>query len=147
MHRPILAAAANAVDEIGEDFPSERCVGDFRMKLQTKKLSRTILDGGEIRILRHGHRLKAGRHLRQFVPMRIPNLKSFRQIGEQWAEAIFDAECSLAVFAFLAGFDFAAEKMGHDLQTVTKTKNRHSQFKDSTVRQGRLIGKHARRAA
>ena len=48
-HRPVLAAAADAVDEIGNDFPAARRVDDFGMKLQAEKFPRAVLDGGVIR--------------------------------------------------------------------------------------------------
>ena len=45
-HRPVLAAAADAVDEVGEDLPPARRVDHFRMKLQAEHLLRAVLDGG-----------------------------------------------------------------------------------------------------
>src|SRR5450759_2544105 len=33
-HRPAFAAAANLVDEVGDDFPAARRVDDFGMELQ-----------------------------------------------------------------------------------------------------------------
>jgi len=35
-HRPVFAAAANGVDEIGDDFPAARRVDDFGMELQAE---------------------------------------------------------------------------------------------------------------
>ena len=39
VHRPVLAAAANVVDEVGDDFPAARRVHDFRMELQAEQFA------------------------------------------------------------------------------------------------------------
>ena len=51
VHGPILAAAANVMDEISQDFLALRRVGHFRMKLQREYFLRTILKGGIFGIL------------------------------------------------------------------------------------------------
>ena len=39
-HRPVLAAAADAVDEVGEDLAPARRVDHFRVELQAEHLAR-----------------------------------------------------------------------------------------------------------
>ena len=45
-HRPVLAAGADAVNEVGDDLPASRRVDDFRVELQAEEFLRTMLDGG-----------------------------------------------------------------------------------------------------
>ena len=47
-HRPVLAAAADVVDEVGDDFLAARRVRDFGMKLQAETFAVAIFDGGVI---------------------------------------------------------------------------------------------------
>ena len=60
-HRPVLAAAADAVDEVGDDFLAARRVGDFGMKLQAEKFPRAVFDRGVFGIFRDGDGFEAVR--------------------------------------------------------------------------------------
>ena len=81
-HRPVLAAAADAVDEVGDDFPAARRVDDFGMELQAEQFPRAVLNGGEFGVLRDGDGFEAARQFRELVAVRIPDLQRFRQIRE-----------------------------------------------------------------
>src|SRR6185503_11559154 len=74
-HVPFLAATADAVDEVADDFAPARRVRNFRMELNAVKMARTIFDRGEGRIVRDGDRRKAFWELRQFIAVGIPDLK------------------------------------------------------------------------
>jgi hypothetical protein len=46
-HRPVFAAAADAVDEVGDDFLPARRVDDFGMKLQAEHFPRPVFNDSE----------------------------------------------------------------------------------------------------
>ena len=77
-HRPVLAAAADAVDEIGNDFPAARRVDDFGMKLQAEKFPRAVLDGGEFGIVRVATALKPRGNLVSLSPCEFQTCKRLR---------------------------------------------------------------------
>ena len=81
-HRPAFAAAANLVDEIGQDFLPARRVDDFGMELQAEQFLRAVLDGGERRVFRDGDRLEATRQFCELVAVRVPDLELLRQIWQ-----------------------------------------------------------------
>src|ERR1035438_7676808 len=116
-HRPVPAAAADAVDEAGEDFAPLRRVHHFRVKLQAEHPSGAVLNGGVGGVLCDGDRFEASRQLRQLVPMRVPHLHGLRQAGEEGTAAVLDAERALAVFALLARLNLPAEILGEELET------------------------------
>ena len=74
-HRPLLAAAANLVDKIGDDFPAARRVDDFGMKLEAEKFPGAIFDRREFGIFRDGDGFEMARQFRELVAMRIPDLQ------------------------------------------------------------------------
>ena len=79
--------------------------------------------------------------------MRVPDLQGLRQVGEQGAGAVFDAERAFAVFAFLARLDLAAEILGQELQAVANAQHRDAELEDGGVGQRRVLGIDAGRAA
>ncbi len=99
-HGPVLAAAADAMDEIGNDLAAVRRVGDFGMELQAEKFAVAVLDGGELRIVGGGDGFEAVRRSDQFVPVRIPDLQGVGQIGEEGGGGIGDQKRAFAIFAF-----------------------------------------------
>jgi hypothetical protein len=135
-HGPVPAAAADAVDEIGDDFAPARRVGHFRVKLQPVKIPGGVFNGGELRVVRGGHGLEAFGHPGQFVPVRIPDLQVVGQAGKQRGRRVLDQQRALAVFAFLAGFDLAAQKMGEQLHAVANPQDGDAQFENGAVRHG-----------
>ncbi len=87
-HRPVLAAAADAVDEVGEDLPPARRVDHLGMKLQAEESSARGARWrrkSEFSVTATG--LKPVGQLRQLVAVRIPDLQRLRQLGEQRAAA------------------------------------------------------------
>ena len=89
-HGPFAPAAADAVDEIGEDFPPARRVRHFGVKLQPEKFPRRVLDGRELRIVRSGDGLEAPGNSGELVAVRIPDLEGAGQPGKQRPRAVFD---------------------------------------------------------
>ena len=79
-HVPAFAAAADLVDEVGDDFTAARRVDDLGMELQAEQFLRAILDGGERRVFGDGDGFEAARQFRKLVTVRVPDLKLFRQI-------------------------------------------------------------------
>ena len=133
--------------KLSEDLAPVRRVRHFRMKLQAEHLRGAILNGGVSRVLRDGHGFEASRQLRQLVPVRIPDLQGLRQAGEEGAAAVFDSERAFAVFALLARLDLPAEILGQELEAVANAQHRNAELEDGAVRQRRLLGIDARRAA
>ena len=66
-HRPVLAAAADAVDEVGINLASARRVDDFGMELQAEKSLLAVFNRGEFGIFRGGDGLEAGGNFRELV--------------------------------------------------------------------------------
>src|SRR5208282_2860263 len=79
-HRPAFAAAADFVDEVGNDFVPARRVDDFGMELQAEQFLRAVLNGREWRVLRDGDGFEAARQFRELVAVRVPDLELLRQI-------------------------------------------------------------------
>ncbi len=77
-HRPVPAAAADAVDEVGQNLAPARRVDHFGVELQAEHACGAVLDGRVSGVLRDGHRLEARRQLRQLVAVRIPDLQRLR---------------------------------------------------------------------
>ena len=78
-HRPAFAAAADAVDEIGDDFPAARRVDDFGMKLQAEKFLLAVFNRGELGVFRDGDGLETIGNFRELVAMGIPDLERLWQ--------------------------------------------------------------------
>ena len=146
-HGPMLAAAADAVDEIGNDFPPARSVDDLGMKLESEKSPVPVLDGGELRVVGGGHRLEAVRRRDQLVPVGIPDLQGIGEVGEDGGEGVRDQECALALFAFASAGDLAAEHARHQLHAVTDAQDRDAEVKNRAIGQRRLWRTDAGRAA
>ena len=99
---PGVAAAADAVDEAGQNLAPSRRMDYFRVKLQAEHPGGAVLDDRVGGVLRDGDGFEPRRQSRQPIPVRIPDLQGLRQAGEQRAGEVFDAERAFAVFAFLA---------------------------------------------
>src|SRR3954470_8806574 len=72
VHRPIPAAAADAMDEVADDLGTAGRMDHLGMELQPEKLFRAMLDRGIIRIISGGNALKTAREPGQPVAVRIP---------------------------------------------------------------------------
>src|ERR1035441_1599220 len=96
-HRPTLAAAADAVDEAGEDLAPMRRVHHLRVKLQAEHPGGPVLDGCVSGVFSDGDRFEASRQLRQSVPMGIPNLHGFRQAREEGTNTVLYVWRALAL--------------------------------------------------
>ena len=135
------------VDEIGDDFPAARRVDDFGMELQAEKFPGAIFDGRVFGIFRDGDRLEPVRQFRELVAVRIPDLQRFRQPAEQRARRVLHRERALAVFTLQALLDLAAEKLGEQLHAVADAEHGHAERENIFVRQRRVRGINAGRAA
>ena len=123
-HRPVFAAAADAVDEIGIHLAPARRVDDFGMELQAEEFPLAVFNRRVFGILRGRHGLEAARKFRELVAVRIPDLQRLGQSGEQRAGRIFHRERALAVFALETLLDFAAEEVRQDLHAVADAQDR-----------------------
>ncbi len=72
--------------------------------------------------------VEAARQFGELVAVRIPDLQRLRQIREQRGNDDRHPQRALAVFAFLALLDLAAEKLGEQLHAVADAKHRHAEF-------------------
>ena len=109
--------------------------------------SLAIFDRGVAGVLRSGDGVKAFWKTRELVAVRIPDLQFLRQPREQWAAAVFDGQGPFAVFALLAGLDFAAEIMSEELDAKTDAKDREAELENLLVGQGSVIRVNAGRPA
>src|SRR5579872_5882987 len=109
--------------EVRYDLPPVRRMRHFGMELKAEAPPIVAFEGRVIRILRDGHRPKAFWQASQLVPVRVPNLKRFRQIGEQRAKTILNVESAFAELAPETGFDFTAQVLCQDLQAITNAEN------------------------
>ena len=146
-HRPFAAAAANFVNEVGEDFFALRRMDDFRVKLKAVKARPRIFDRREGGVLRGGDRLEAVRQAGELVAVRVPDLQFARQSVKQPAPGAPDAQRALAVLPFLAPLHLALEEPGHHLQPEADAEHWHTQVENRPVRQRGIFGIHAGRSA
>ncbi len=125
-HRPVLAAAADPVDEIGQDLASARRVDDLGMELESEEPLLAILDGGVVGVVGRRHHGKALGQAREFVAMRVPDLQGGGQSLEQGAALVQHAQGALAVFPLLAALDLAAQELRQQLHAETDAQDRHA---------------------
>src|SRR5208282_2408133 len=138
-HRPVPAAATDSVDKAGQNLAPSRRMDYFRVKLQAEHLRGAVLDRRVGGVLGNGDGFEPRRQSRQPVPVRIPDLECPRQIGEERAGAVFDAEGAFAVFAFLTRLDFSTEILGQELQAVANAQHGNAQLEDRGVGQRRFF--------
>ena len=146
-HGPAFAAPANPVDKVGDDFAAARRVHDLGMKLQAEKFLGAVLNRRIFRVFRDRHGLESVGELGQLVSVGVPDLERLRQLVEQSAAGVLDRERALAVFALEPFLHPAAEKLREQLHAKTDAQHRHAQVEDVLIRQRRILGVHAGRAA
>jgi hypothetical protein len=125
-HRPFLAAAANEVNEVADDFPAARCMGHFRMELQSVGLQGPILDRCVIRIFRAGHRSKPEGKFGQVISMGIPHLDFSGQVFEKAARSICNRQCAFAKFPSLAALNFPRQEVREQLHPIADPQDRQA---------------------
>jgi len=146
-HRPVLAAAADVMDKIGDDLAAPWRVRHLGMKLQAEDFPGAVFQHGVLGILRDRDGLEAVWNFRQLIAVGIPDLEGFGQVREERAKTVLHLQRPLAVFALETLLDLAAEIMGDQLQPVTNAEDRHAEVEYFLVRQRRVRGIDARRPA
>lgn len=146
-HGPVLPAAADAVDEVGDHFAPARGVHDLRMELDAEKPPMRMLDGRVVGVVGGADDDEVLRDACEFVAVRVPDLERRGQALEERARAVGDGERALAVFALLAFLDLPAEELREELHAVTDAEHGHAELEDAAVGQRRVSGIHAGRAA
>ena len=91
--------------------------------------------------------LKPRGSLVSLSPCEFQTCSAAGRFAKQRAGRVLDGERALAVFAFEALLDLAAEKLGEQLHAVADAKHGSAEFKDFFVRQRRIGGIHTGRAA
>jgi hypothetical protein len=103
-HGPIRPTAANPIEKVLQDFLSERGVGYFGMKLQSKKSPAGILHGGIRRVFSGAHGAESRRKRSYLISMTVPNLKFRRQTLEE-IRLTDDLNAASSIFAAIGKFD------------------------------------------
>ena len=137
-HRPVPAAAADLVNEIGNDLHALRRVHDLRVELHAEELLLAILDDRVVAVLGGRDRREVARCTGELVSVRIPHLDLPRQTVEQIAGRIENGERALAKLPLLPAFHLATHGLGHHLQSVTDRQHRHTEPEHALVRQRRI---------
>jgi hypothetical protein len=147
VHGPVAAAAADAVDEVADDFSAAGCVDDFGVELEAVEFLCAVFDGGVVGVFGDGDGFEAGGEFGEFVAVGVPDLEGFGQCEEEGAVGVGDFEGAFAVFAFFAAFDFAAEVMGEELEAVADAKDGDAEGEDVFVGQRGFVAIDAGGAA
>jgi hypothetical protein len=123
------AAAADAVDKVGDDFLAARRVDDFGMKLQAEEFPRAIFDRRVFGIFRDGDGLKPSGIFVSLSPWNSRPAATWA-VWRTARRSVFHRERAFAVFALLAFLDFAAEKLREQLHAVADAQHRHAELKN-----------------
>ena len=142
-HRPVLAAAADAVDEVAVNLSAARRVDDFGVELKAEDAARAVFDDRVVAVLRGGDDGEILRELGELVAVGVPDLERGREILEERAARVVDGEVALAVFALLAFLDLAAVEVREELHAVADAQDGHAELEDGLVRQRRVLRIHA----
>src|SRR6185503_19955760 len=140
LHRPVFGTTANVMNEIGDNLFATRGVRNFRMKLKGKEFSGATFNGGVFRVFSNSHGFESGRQFREFITVRIPHLKSFRQVAKERRKAVFYSKHTFSKLAFKTRLYFHTQEVRHDLKAVADTQNRNSKLKNLRVGQRRFSG-------
>lgn len=101
---------------------------------------------GVRRVVSPGDGVKAARHLREFVAVRIPDIDNLANASEE-RTAFRDLKLAAAVFALRGVFDLAAELMRHELHTVANAEDWQPEIEDRWIGMRRLFSINAGGAA
>ena len=91
--------------------------------------------------------LKPAGSLVSLSPCEFQTCRVSGRLANSGQRAVLDAERAFAVFALLARLDLPAEILGQELQAVANAQHRDAQLEDGAVRQRRVLGIDAGRAA
>ena len=135
LRRPVGREAADVEDEVAQDGSSLLGVVHFGMELHGVVLARGIFEGGlGVRGLRD--KLEAGRKFFGFVAVRHPDVQRAAESLEEGAVVAQEFDVGVSVLALVAGADFAAELLRHEVQAVTDAQHRQAEMQHLLVQVG-----------
>ena len=124
---PILDASADVEHEVGEDGLAARRVGDFGMKLDAVEAVGGRSHGGDRAGGGGGENVEALRRLGHQIAVAHPDLLAAGNTAKEGIEGGAGAgqiELGDSVFSAIAFLDGTAQKMSHELLSVTDSENR-----------------------
>ena len=105
------------------------------MELHGVVLARGVFEGG-LGVGRLRDEMEAGRKLFGFVAVRHPDVQRAGESFEQGAVVAQEFDVGVSVLALVAGADFAAELLRHEVQAVTDAQHRKAEVKHLVVHRG-----------
>ena len=145
-HRPVRCAAADAVDEVGDDFLAAWRVDDLGVELQPVDVALGVADDGVGGVFGFSERAEAGGELGDFVAVAVPDFQLGGELVEEGALWVA-LELAGAVFAGGGTLDLATETVGDELHAIANAENRDAEVVDFFVHLRSLRRINAGRAA
>jgi len=139
-------AAAGGGEEVPQDRPAGRGVGDLRMELQSEDRERHMADRGQGTGCGAGERAEVGGHPVHLVPVAHPDLGAGWHAREEFVFLEHLARRP-AVFAGLRPPDLTAEGVAGQLHAVADAEHRNAESKNRRVAPWRARLVDARRPA
>src|SRR5205085_5729151 len=128
-HRPVHFAAANLVDEIGENILAARRVDDLGMELQAVEFFLRLLHHGVGRVVRLADRAEALGQLGDLVAVAVPDVEDVGEIVEEGSRT-GEMQQTRAILAMRAVLDFATEVVSHELYAVADAEDGDAELED-----------------
>ena len=145
LRRPHGLRSADLKHEVAKNLRAVPRVVYFRMELHGKPLLRHVLNSRN-RMNGLGSQLKSGRQLQSLVPMRHPNSLLLSQALKQHRLGD-DVDLRVSILPLIRRAHLAAQRVHHELQSVTDPQHRQPQFEDSRIRRRRIFVIHGPRRA
>ena len=146
LRRPVGREAADVEDEVAQDGSSLLGVVDFGMELHGVVLARGIFEGG-LGVGGLRDEMEAGRKLFGFVAVGHPDVQRAGESFEEGAVVAQQFDVGVSVLALVAGADFAAELLRHEVQAVTDAQHRKAEVQHLVVHGGGVGFVDGRRAS
>ena len=145
-HRPVARAAADVVQEVGDDLLALFAVGDFRMELHRVDALFRVRHRAERAILAVGDGGIALRRMGDVEGVAHPRDGLRLHAGKQRAAHV-EIDRNAAIFALGGALDGAAEGVGRQLHAVADAQNRDALLVDGRVDMRRIRVEHGSGAA
>ncbi len=147
VRRPQGLAAADVVDEAGENPRPLAGVGHLGMELHPVVAALVVGHAGQRRVVGLGDHPEAGRHLDDPVTVAHPHVQQAVALGRgvvldilQQPRVAAGAHLGVAVLVVAGGLHPPAELVGHGLHAVADAEHRHAQSEHRLRRPRRLLG-------
>ncbi len=148
-HRPIAAAAGDAMGEAPQQRRAMRRVHHLGVELHAIEAPAIVGDGGERRTLAHADDAEARRQGLDAVAMAHPHLLARALLPHPFEEraAVDDVEEGAPELAMVGGQDAAAQLRAHQLLAIADAEHRHAHLEHLLGRERRRLFVHRGRTA